>query len=226
MNEMYFFSINDKQAGPFDQETIRKQILAGVITGSTLAWCQGMSDWQAVQKVPNLMTAFGNLISAQVQPPPLPARQTATPPPLPPGGHSAIPRMHAGGAGSLNDQAYGFVTWLYRPWRGRISPVRKYVDQDPQKRALPVAVGTVAMFALIIYLGMTSTNQVQNITQAPSQQPQVFMPSAAGQAALMDAQRYSQQISDDVYKYQRDAGDRRDETYRRATYDWYGRDDD
>lgn len=231
MNEKYFFSISNKQTGPLDEEAIRKNIIDGKITPATLAWRQGMAEWQPVQENAQLMNAFGSQFSA-TQPPPLPTGPAATPPPLPASGQSTGFSASPTAPGSRNDQAYRFICFVYRPWRGKFSPVRQFVDKDPQSRALPVAVGTIALF---IVIGILWASSLSKAPQTASQQPPEQMGGAASvvpnadwraqQAAMMDAQRYGQQLSDDSYQYRRDTQDRMDETYRRANYDWY-RDND
>jgi hypothetical protein len=44
----WYYVENDQQAGPADEPRIIDLIKAGVITGATLVWCEGMSDWTAV----------------------------------------------------------------------------------------------------------------------------------------------------------------------------------
>lgn len=65
----WFYAIGDKQTGPVTEDQFRQLIEAGVVTGETLVWREGMSGWQPLsQAAPDL--AVGT---------------TATPPPPPVG---------------------------------------------------------------------------------------------------------------------------------------------
>ena len=227
MDMKYYFGIQNSQIGPLDKSEIEGRIKEGSITKGTLAWCEGMDGWKPLSQVPELMAAFGAILTQGSVPPPLPTGQGA--PPLP---GSEI-KNASSGAGNLNDQAYRFVTWCYRPWRGKVSPLRKWVDADPKRRAVPVAAGTIAMMVLIVFLAISSFSGHQDTgeqgisSQTQSMQQGMGTPSLTDirerQRIWQDAHRYSQDVIDDAYKYRRDSQDRRDETYRRGTYDWYGK---
>jgi len=225
MIKMYYFGIQNSRVGPLDEKAITSRINEGSINRETLAWCEGMDNWRPVHQIPELMSAFGTFLKT-AEPPPLPAGQAV--PPL------SVPGLQGfKNSGSLSDQAYRFVAWCYRPWRGRPSPLRRWVDGDPKKRALPVAVGTVAMMVLIPILWISSIKEnkqaIQNAALQTEQMGQMGMSSQADlmarQRAWQDAHRYTQDVIDDSYRYRRDSQDRMDETYRRGTYDWYGKDD-
>ena len=63
----FFLAINGAQQGPFDANGLQQQAQSGGLTGTTLVWREGMTDWQQAQTV------------AELQP-----YLKATPPPLPP----------------------------------------------------------------------------------------------------------------------------------------------
>lgn len=223
MGKQYYFGIKDQKVGPWDENGIREKMGQGLINGSTLAWCQGMSEWKSVEDVPDLSTLLNN-VKAGAVPPPLPVEKTAsnaaTPPPLPPG-RDGVPE----GLSPLETQAYRFLTW--GPKRGP-NLIRSYVEKNP-RMALPAAALLILCFVLaMVYMANSmSDNQQQIAQQQQMQQPGMPNPNwQAGYQAMRDAQQFSSQVSDDVYKYRRDAEDRMSETYRRGTYDWYNKDDD
>lgn len=226
MNKSYYFGIQNSQVGPLDEQSIAARIHDGSITKDTLAWCEGMDAWRPAQQIPELMVALGARAGGGA-PPPLPSGKVV-PPELP-----SVARTAMSSLGEINEQAYRFIVWCYRPWRGKVSPLRRWVDADPRNRALPVAVGTGATIVLIVVLWFsTMAEQKETAQQAESpNSPNVMqggMPSQADlmarQRAWQDAHTYSQGVIDDAYKYRRDTQDRMDETYRRATYDWYDKD--
>lgn len=63
----YFVGENGNKSGPFDRHTIHGQIAAGIITGETLIWKQGMANWDKAASFSEFKTAL------QTMPPPLPA---------------------------------------------------------------------------------------------------------------------------------------------------------
>lgn len=54
----YYVADNDKPTGPFDIETLRKMILAGRFTKSSLVWKTGMSEWIKAEEVEELNKLF------------------------------------------------------------------------------------------------------------------------------------------------------------------------
>ncbi len=58
--------INGQQAGPYDLNTIKQLIAQNQITKQTLVWKQGMANWDAAERVPELQALFGAV------PPPVP----------------------------------------------------------------------------------------------------------------------------------------------------------
>ncbi len=223
MEKEYFFGIDKQRVGPLNEGKIKDFILDGKITHSTPSWCKGMSNWMAFSSIPELSTKFSKLIDSQLQPPPLTNVSEVTPPPLTKQSDSLVNLT------PLEQSAYKFVSWCFRPWRGRRNFVHDYVSKNP-KRALPVSAATLCMVALIIFGFFQMNSSTPSMNQSAGQQIQQPLGVApanwqAQHRAWQDMHNYNQGIIDDVYKYNRDAGDRRDETYRRANYDWY-RDND
>lgn len=62
----YFAAINGASTGPYTQEQLKADVLAGQVKADTLVWSQGMSGWQAAGTVPALAPIFAAM------PPPLP----------------------------------------------------------------------------------------------------------------------------------------------------------
>lgn len=62
----FFLVINGQQAGPFDLNTLAGMAAQNQLTRETLAWRQGMADWQAAGQVAELTTVFA------ASPPPVP----------------------------------------------------------------------------------------------------------------------------------------------------------
>ena len=234
MERSYYFSIHDQSVGPLDAEAIRLQLQQGAITAQTLAWCEGMPDWQPAAQIDELTEAFSELQS-QAQPPPLPGIHKAQPPPLPgekdkaqgsPGtgsGEGATPA----GLSSIEASAYRFVLGIFRSWGGRSSPVRNYVLHNP-KRAVPVAVATIAVMAMLLF-------SLPALFETPSESPadtrqqvqQGGLPAPPpnwqqGYQAWKDAHNYNQGVIDDVYKSSIKSGNRMDDTYRCGTYGMCG----
>lgn len=240
MSANFHFSIDGKPVGPLDEQAIRQRIAGREITRETLAWRDGMAGWQPVGAIPELIQAYGDLLASQVRPPPLPGSGAAAagPPPLPDegqpaGGARAGPESAAGLRG-LDASAYRFVMWLYRPWGGRSPPLRAYVEGNP-KRALPVAVGTVVVIALVLASFVMSLD-----TPAPEPEPQVAgQPPQTAQQGVppmaggnwrdqyhiqRDLHNYNQSVIDDVIRNKQRSDERRMETDR-YRYDWYGKKD-
>lgn len=71
---MYYFALNNQQAGPFAVSALQQYVQSGQLTRETLVWAQGMAQWTPAGQVAELGGLFG--------PPPLPG---GTPPPLPGG---------------------------------------------------------------------------------------------------------------------------------------------
>lgn len=231
MDKPYYFGVNNQQVGPLDEKATRQHITSGNITQNTLAWCQGMTAWKPVSEIPELMQNFAALWAEQVKPPPLPTgAQRETPPPLPSLHQGVIPP----GLTPWEEKSYRFVAWSFRPRFGKGSPILDYVNKNP-KRALPISAAIVGLYALTILWILSSITDAdkkaqQQLTTGQTQPGQIqqgmAQPNwAAFQRASQDAHNFSMGVMDDVYKYKRDAGDRMDETYKRANYDWYRNND-
>jgi hypothetical protein len=93
----FFFGINNETVGPLDEEAIRRRVSEGAITVHTLAWKQGQEGWMPVAEIPELMTAFGDVLSATT-PPPLPG---GAPPPLPSAGAASRAGRQHGSRGTF-----------------------------------------------------------------------------------------------------------------------------
>ncbi|MBN1870778.1 MAG: DUF4339 domain-containing protein [Candidatus Omnitrophica bacterium] len=214
MAHNYFFGKNNQKIGPFDKESIQKQISEGQIHSQMLAWCEGMDSWKPACQVPELTALF----QEGTQPPPLPG-ESQTPPPLP---GTEIPA----GLSPLEEQAYRFAAAIFRPWRGKHSPLGAYVRKNP-KNAVYVSLGTIivmiAFVIMVAYSFSPDQQQGQDTAQGQQQLPMnPMMPPAGWQAqhrAMMDAQRETSRISDEVYTYRRDRQDKMDDLRREVTYD-------
>lgn len=62
----YFVAINNQQSGPFEENQLLDLIKNGQLSGETLVWNQGMSDWQKAATVIQLQSLLSQI------PPPLP----------------------------------------------------------------------------------------------------------------------------------------------------------
>jgi len=64
--EHYFIVSDGKKAGPFNLAALAENINSGSMTGDTLVWKSGMSDWQTANSVRGLSALFAS------EPPPIP----------------------------------------------------------------------------------------------------------------------------------------------------------
>jgi hypothetical protein len=236
MDKAYFFGINNEKVGPLDDASIQQRIREGAITADTLAWRSGMDNWQPVGNIAELKKEFNALLSKQTVPPPLPAGSHASgqaaPPPFPqkPSQASYVQSERApDGLSPFEAQCFRFAMTCYRPMGKWEPPLRKMVIQDP-KKAVPVALGTGIAMVFLVSFAVASFSQGNKQTGAPGSGgvQQVQQPDGSWRAqynAIRDAQQFSSDVSNDVYKYRRDSQDRMDESYRRANYDWYKSDD-
>jgi len=241
MNQCYHFGINGETIGPLGQQAIGDRITEGTITPATLAWCASMDDWKPVGEIAELTEAFGEALAREASPPPLPgaSRSAASdPPPLPRNnGASAAGSSKQDTSGDELDPsyqvpqdlngvgaaAYHVVFWLFRPWRGRPSLVRRFVRENP-KRALPVAAGTLlGLFVLFCFAvaPLVKAPEAASPGTPPQQAPAMVGGGRNIYQPIIDAQRDNARTIDDVYRYNRDSFDQQCETYRRANYDWY-----
>ncbi len=243
MQQTYYFGIHGESVGPLDELAIRAHVQEGKITRQTLAWCKAMDRWRPLSEIPELIAALEGVLIEVDGPPPLPttAPSQNVPPPLPTEANATISAEKPSvdpmnpdyqipqGLGALEAMAYQLVFWLYRPWRNRPSHVREFVRQDP-KRAVPVAAVTLVVLFFLFCLAVYPIAQTMDNPPAVTGGQQQSMPvSAFGGDAniyqpMIEAQRYKQNIIDDVYRYNRDSFDRQVETYKQGTYDWYKKD--
>lgn len=63
---MWYYTLNNQQVGPVDEEEIKKLVAAGTITQKTMVWTTGMAAWQLIGQTP-----LASLLGAV--PPPAPA---------------------------------------------------------------------------------------------------------------------------------------------------------
>lgn len=63
----YFIGVNNQQTGPFYKNQIIEMEKEGKFEKHTLVWCEGMSEWQKAEDIPDLQNIFGQI------PPPLPS---------------------------------------------------------------------------------------------------------------------------------------------------------
>ena len=219
------FVIHNQASEPYDEAAIRNLIDLKLVSAGTLAWREGLANWTPAGQIPELAALLpAAAAAAPAGIPPIPAAAAAVPPPPPAG----VPPPPPGAtAGIWEDRARRFVYWCFRPRNGRPSKVRAFIDEKPG-RAIPVAAAVLAALLLSFCLFVNS------FSRAPSQAGGGGgngggAPVAGGGGGntmenwyiARDAQRYNQNVIDDVYRNNRDSFDRQSETYRRANYDWY-----
>ncbi|MCD4750106.1 MAG: AIM24 family protein [Thermoanaerobaculales bacterium] len=60
MSETIFIARNDQQEGPFSKDQLRELLASGRVTGATLCWYAGISEWGEIQAVfPDLQETAG-----------------------------------------------------------------------------------------------------------------------------------------------------------------------
>ena len=222
------FAIHNQPSEPYDEAAVRKLIDVKLVTAETLAWHAGLSGWKPAREIPELAALLGRAAAAPAPSdvPPLPG--AAAVPPAPAG---APPLPTSGGnAESWEERARRFVYWCFRPRNGRPSKVRAYVDAKPG-RAVPVAIAIVAALVVSFALFVHSFQPATGPTNGGGGSGGAAMAGGGGNtmenwAIARDAQRYNQNVIDDVYRNNRDSFDRQSETYRRANYDWYNNNND
>nr|CAX84118.1 conserved uncharacterized protein [uncultured bacterium] len=79
-NAQYHLVIQGQQQGPYDLTGVRQWIAAGQLRADSLIWKNGLPQWVAADRLPELAPLFG---AASPPPPPLPPG--GGPPPLPEG---------------------------------------------------------------------------------------------------------------------------------------------
>ena len=220
------FVIHNQASEPYDEAAIRNLIELKLVSAGTLAWQEGQANWKPAGEIPEL----AGLFSAAA-----PAGAPASMPPIPGVPPSAgVPPPPGAAAGGWEDRARRFVYWCFRPRNGRPSKVRAFIDEKPG-RAIPVAAAILAALALSFAMFMNSFKPAAAQAGGGAQASGNGAGGApvAGSGNTMenwyiarDAQRYNQNVIDDVYRNNRDSFDRQSETYRRANYDWYNNNND
>ena len=229
------FVIHGKASEPYDEEGVRKLIDLNLLTPATHAWTSGMAAWKPASEIPDLARLFPPSAPAPApEYPPLPTAAPAAPAePAAPPPPAAFPPPPAPGAaaGIWEERARQFLYWCFRPRNGRPSKIRAYIDEKPG-RAIPVALavllGLFLSFALFVdAFGNASGQAGSGGGGAPGGGSQMGGGNTMENWHIArDAQRYNQNVIDDVYRNNRDSFDRQSETYRRANYDWYNNNND
>lgn len=239
MKTVYYFAINGQSVGPLDKGELKQRINAHTITRDTLAWCEGMKDWQPIRTIPELLQAFGPKENVKSRPPPLPGvssteEHSPTPPPSSykvrsdpepslKGSASTVDREKASqttdNLGSQKGDSYGLLLKIL-PKR---SPLRPYLEHNPGM-ATPILI--IALAGLLLIIAFLIDLQIEEAEYVEQPQQQQGMPMGDWQArhrALLDAQRYNQRIFDDTYNRKLESDNRMDDLRRRATFpDLYG----
>jgi len=125
----WFVAIQEVPVGPMKREEVKKKIQTGAVTGASLAWCEGMSDWIPLRQVAALAELLRvSAPAAAARPPPAP-----TPPPAPP------PRRTEG--------ASDLLAALREPRR---SPSALRVDKTPAPASLPASPVPIPVIAAAV----------------------------------------------------------------------------
>ncbi|MSN26282.1 MAG: DUF4339 domain-containing protein [Geobacter sp.] len=61
----YFLAINGQQTGPFDLDGLLQMAQAGELSRSSLVWRQGMTSWDKVENVQELVSSLGAILPPQ-----------------------------------------------------------------------------------------------------------------------------------------------------------------
>ena len=220
------FVIHNQASEPYDEAAIRNLIELKLVNAGTLAWREGLANWTPAGDISELAGLFSPAApsAAPAGIPPIPG----TPPP------AGVPPPPAPGAATVSweERARRFVYWSFRPRNGRPSKVRAYIDEKPG-RAIPVALAILAALFLSFALFLNSFKQATGPANGGGGGGSGAPVAGGGSGNTMenwyiarDAQRYNQNVIDDVYRNNRDSFDRQSETYRRANYDWYNNNND
>jgi hypothetical protein len=231
MKEKYYFAVNNQKTGPFVENEIEQRIRDGVITRDTLCWCSGMDAWKPVGDSRELLDRFAAPLIKQAVPPPLPTSVSTEPPELPKNvrGASAVDAgQEPSGLSPFEASCYR-IALLCFPAIGKWQPpLRKWIVKNP-KNAVSAVVGTGCVVALIGVMAMSNGKQGQKESGPQQGAMGVMNPGGFNSAqyqAIRSAQQFGDNVLDETYKYRRDSQDRMDDSYRRATYDWYKKDND
>ena len=63
---MWYYTLNNQQVGPVDENEIKKLVASGVITSATMLWTNGMANWAPISQTP-----LASLMGVAVPPPPM-----------------------------------------------------------------------------------------------------------------------------------------------------------
>ena len=216
------FVIHNQASEPYDEGAIRNLIELKLVNAGTLAWRDDLANWTPAGKIPELAALFpAAAAAAPAGVPPIPGATASAPPPA-----TGFPPPPSSGAGVWEERARRFVYWCFRPRNGRPSKVRAYVDEKPG-RAIPVAAAILVALALSFAMFVNSFSRTPAPAGGGNNGGGAAMAGGGGGNVMenwniaRDAQRYNQNVIDDVYRNNRDSFDRQSETYRRANYDWY-----
>ena len=216
------FVIHNQASEPYDEAAIRNLIELKLVNAGTLAWRDDLANWTPAGKIPELAALFPAATSAApADVPPIPAAASAPPPPA-----AGFPPPPGLSAGLWEDRARRFVYWCFRPRNGRPSKVRAFIDEKPG-RTIPVAIAILVALALSFAMFVNSFSRTPAQAGGGNNGGGAAMAGGGGGNVMenwniaRDAQRYNQNVIDDVYRNNRDSFDRQSETYRRANYDWY-----
>jgi hypothetical protein len=118
-SRQWYIGRSGKQEGPFTDERLRELIAAGMVTGDTLVWTAGMTNWARAAEVPGLMAS-------------VPRRPSVAAPAVPTSGHATGALSTRVGVWPLLGRvivvAIAQITILPAPW---VVPAfyRWFVDQ-------------------------------------------------------------------------------------------------
>lgn len=214
------FVIHNQASEPYDEASIPNLIEMKLVNAGTLAWREGLANWTPAGQIPELAALFPAAAAASAGVPPIPGATAAVPPPS-----AGIPPLPGAAAGLWEERARRFVYWCFRPRNGRPSKVRAFIDEKPG-RTIPVAAAILAALVLSFALFINSFNRTPSQAGGGGGGGAPMAGGGGGNTMenwyiARDAQRYNQNVIDDVYRNNRDSFDRQSETYRRANYDWY-----
>jgi hypothetical protein len=236
------FVIHQQASEFYNAEAVRKLIEVRMVGPDTLAWSAGLPDWKPLRDIPELAAMLPKTAESAAPPdhPPIPAAAAAASigpagaPPVPPGTPppvSTLPSAAGVGGNPWEDRAKAFVFWFFRPWKGRPSKVRAFVEENP-RRAIPVAVAVIVGLLVLLSIALEPFESESGGGGGGGYGGGGAMMGARGGGNTMqnwnimrDAQRHNDAVIDDVYRYNRDSFDQQSETYRRANYDWYNKGD-
>ena len=99
---LWYYMHKGQRRGPVSEDHLKARIAAGQVAHSDLVWQNGMADWVAVMKMPQLLPP----VRRAVVPPPIPPRPCAKRPAPPPVPRQAAPTMRDMPVVECLDMAY------------------------------------------------------------------------------------------------------------------------